>query len=200
MSLEDHSKWERRYAEGSYASRTYASPFLSEWLPRFGPDSAQDRALDLACGAGRNALHVAEAGFRVDAMDISPTALAMAKDSAESRGLSVNWLQADMDTQELEPAAYRLITVVRYMNRLMVPAIMDALAPGGWLLFEHHYRTPASVSEAVGGPRGNRFRLRQQELLHAFYGLQVVHYLEDIVTDPDLRRMALARLVARKPG
>jgi hypothetical protein len=71
---------------------------------------------------------------------------------------------------------------------------VDALRPGGWLVFEHHYRT----GEPVGGPRGPAFRLAPQELLHAFHRLSVVHYLEDVVQDPDGRRMALARLVARK--
>ncbi len=196
MSSADKNAWERRYAEGSYASRTYASPFLSEWLPRFGPHPGADRALDLACGAGRNALHVAEASFKVDAMDISTTALEQAADSARHRGLEVNWMQADLDTQPLEPGAYQLVSVIRYMNRLLHPRLPAALRPGGWLLFEHHFIT----DERVGGPSGTDFRLRPQELLHAFDGLDVVYYLEDVVTDPDLRRMALARLVARKPG
>jgi SAM-dependent methyltransferase len=195
MSSADKSRWERRYAEGSYASRTYASPFLSEWLPAVGPVEPGDRALDLGCGTGRNALHVAEAGYRVDAVDISATALSLAADAARSRGLEVNWIQADLDVQPLEPAAYSFITVVRYMNRLMVPRVRDALRHGGWLLFEHHYRS----DEDVDGPRGAEFRLQPQELLHAFHGLHVVHYQESVVTDPDLARMALARLVARRP-
>ena len=194
MSLADKTKWEGRYTQGSYLLRRYPSPFLEQWLPRFGPAPGAERALDLACGAGRNALHLARSGFRVDAVDIAASALERARASAREQGLSVNWRNEDLDGAELERGAYQVVSVIRYMNRNLVPAIRDALAPAGWLLFEHHFVTEA----AVGGPRGTAFRLQPQELLHAFEGLRVVYYLEDIIADPDGRSMALARLVARK--
>jgi SAM-dependent methyltransferase len=187
VSEADRDKWETRYRERTYVARSYPSPFLERWIDRF----PRGRALDVACGAGRNALRLAEAGFAVDAMDISTAALERAAAAGAQRRLHVNWLQADLDTVVLEPGAYALITVIRYMNRALSPRIVPGLAPDGWLLFEHHFQT----AEDVDGPGDTRFRLEPQELLRSFRSLRVVHYEELITEDRDGRRMALERLV-----
>ncbi|MFD5429004.1 class I SAM-dependent methyltransferase [Streptomyces sp. NPDC127084] len=49
------------------------------------------RALDLGCGPGRNAIHLASLGFQVDAVDISPTAIAWADERAQSAGVDVRF-------------------------------------------------------------------------------------------------------------
>ncbi len=191
MSEADRAKWDTRYREGSYEARTWPSPFLETWLGR-PPRTPGARALDVACGAGRNALRLAEAGYRVDGVDISAAALARAAETAAQRGLAVRWIDADLDTWQPEAGAYALVSVIRYMNRALHRRLPGALAPGGWLVFEHHFQT----TEAVDGPRGDAFRLAPGELLGAFEGLRVVHHDESIREDPDGRRMALARLVA----
>ncbi len=192
MSEADRDKWDTRYREGSYEARTYPSPFLEAWLHRVPGRRDGARALDVACGAGRNALRLAEAGFRVDAMDISSAALERAAATAAQRGLTVNWIAADLDDAIPPVGAYALVSVIRYMNRALHRHLAAALAPGGWLVFEHHLRTRAPVD----GPRGDAFRLAPQELLAEFSALRIVHYEEGIRDDPDGRTMALALLVA----
>jgi SAM-dependent methyltransferase len=194
MSDADRRKWDTRYRQGSYEARTYPSPFLEQWLDRI----PRGRALDVACGAGRNALRLAEAGFTVEGVDIAPAALERAAAGAAQRGLTVSWKQADLDTTVPPAERYALVSVIRYMNRLLMPHLASALVDGGWLVFEHHFQTPREVS----GPRDDGFRLRPQELLQTYASLRVVHYQEAIVVDPDGRTMALARLVACKgdPG
>jgi hypothetical protein len=75
--------------------------------------------------------------------------------------------------------------------------LIDALAPGGWLLVEHHMKTTADVD----GPGSPEFRLEPQELLNTFADLRVLFY-EETLTDGDRpgRRHALQRLVAVKDG
>ncbi len=194
MSDTDREKWDRRYEDGSYESRTYPSPFLDAWLDRL----PRGRALDLACGMGRNALRLAAAGYDVDAMDISSVALERARKVAETKGVDVTWIPADLDEAPLAAGNYTLITVIRYLNRKLVDRIIDALSPGGWLLFEHHM----DATVPIAGPSDPNFRLRPQELLHQFQILRVIHYLETVTTERDGRRMALAQLVACKgdPG
>lgn len=71
--------------DGFYADRSKPVPFfaakpdenLVSWLDR--GLLTPGRALDLGCGPGRNALHLAAAGFEVDAVDLSPAALAWAR-------------------------------------------------------------------------------------------------------------------------
>ncbi len=194
MSEEDRLRWDGKYEQGEYKARTWASPLLEAWLDKIPPG----RALDLGCGTGRNALRIAEAGFKVDALDISTVALGRGRASARERGLDINWQQTDLDNVQFEAASYQLITVIRYVNRRMTQAIIEALAPDGWLLFEHHLRTPV----AVEGPRSPQFRLAPQELLQMFAGLRILHYQESIRKERSDGPMAIVELIGCKgdPG
>jgi len=58
------------------------------------------RTLDVACGAGRNALFLATNGYDVTAVDISVVGLDRGRRVATERGLSVDWLYADLDDPE----------------------------------------------------------------------------------------------------
>jgi tellurite methyltransferase len=187
MSEYERTEWDRRYREGEYRERANPSPFLDEWLPRL----PTGRALDVACGAGRNALRLAEAGFAVEAVDISSVAIDIASTEAARRGLDISWRVADLDALELEATSYDLVTVFRYVNRPLWPRLAAALAPDGFVLYEHHLDSPREVE----GPGQPEFRLRPQELLRAFSGLRVVHYSETIETEGG-STFALARLVA----
>lgn len=196
MSEAERRDWDKRYAENGEEALLPPSPFLVAWLGRF---QSGGRGLDVACGTGRNALRLAEAGYEVDAVDISEVAIARAKEEARSRGLQLTWRVADLDDLALEHEAYQLITVIRYRNRDLWPRLIDALAQDGWLLVEHHFKSDAPVV----GPSWP-FRLEPQELFHAFGVLRVVHFEEVVTDDPDRpeRKVALQRIVACKgnPG
>lgn len=187
MSETERERWDRRYAEGGYRPRAEPSPFLERWIDRLPPG----RALDLACGTGRNALRLAEAGYEVEALDISGKAIDVARAAAELRGLEITWRVADLDHAELGTGRFDVITVFRYVNRALFPRIAAALAPGGHVVYEHHLRTPLPD---VGGPSDPEHRLAPGELLRAFEGLRVLEYQETVVEDRST--MVLARLVA----
>ena len=194
MSDTDRERWNARYASGEYAARTYPSALLAAWTDRLPPG----RALDVACGLGRNAIHLAAHGYAVDAMDISDIALAGARERADAAGVTVNWIEADLERPDIARDAYDVIVVARFLDRPLIPRLIDALRSGGHLVYDHHYIAPVDVD----GPRSHRFRARPNELLERFRTLRVLSYEEGIVADPDGRRMALARLVACKgsPG
>ncbi|MFE9562300.1 class I SAM-dependent methyltransferase [Streptomyces sp. NPDC006487] len=88
--------------DGFYADRERPVPFfaakpdenLVSCLDR-GLIPAGGRALDLGCGPGRNALHLAERGFEVDAVDLSPTALAWAEERARTAGARIRFHHGD---------------------------------------------------------------------------------------------------------
>lgn len=193
MSDEERRAWDDRYRSGDYTPRPRAGRFLEDWIDRLPPG----RSLDVACGAGRHALRLAEAGHRVDAIDISEVAVAMARSEANRRGLDINWMVADLDDYDPPAGAYDVITVIRYVNRRLWPRLAGSLAPGGWLLVEHHLNTTAEVD----GPSSPAFRLDSQELLRAFAELQVLLYQETLEpADRPGAQYALARLVARRDG
>ncbi len=110
MSKQDRIKWNQRYAEGSYHKNNPVT-LVEEWLPRL----PVGRALDVACGAGRNSLLLAQAGYQVDAIDISSEGLNQARQNAENQGLSINWIEQDLDQAYRFDTDYDVIivTVVR---------------------------------------------------------------------------------------
>lgn len=92
--------------DGFYADRDKPVPFfvakpdesLVDWLDRGLVKPG--RALDLGCGPGRNAIHLARHGFTVDAVDLSATAIAWARERAEGTG--VRFLCGDAFTLDLD--------------------------------------------------------------------------------------------------
>ena len=93
------------------------------------------RALDLACGAGRHALWLAELGYAVDAWDISDVGLdllerELAKRSAATP-LRVTQGQVDLETVSLSANVYDLILDAFFLERRLIGQMTTALRPGG---------------------------------------------------------------------
>jgi SAM-dependent methyltransferase len=99
------------------------------------------RTLEVACGTGTNAVHLAGAGFEVTAVDVSRTALARAGRRAAAAGVAVCFIQADVfDLPELgEPFPFILDVggyhALRRINEARLVSIYERLlAPGGRML------------------------------------------------------------------
>lgn len=200
VSQADRDRWNARYGSGAYAEREHPSALLEVWLPkllaaRSSHPASVPRALDVACGAGRNSLWLARQGFAVTGVDISDAALEIAAARAAAQGLTVD-LQA-LDLEAGLPAnlgSYDLIVVMRYLDRALFARLPERLNPGGYIICEVHLESAAEVI----GPRGSAFRAAPGELAAAFGGIEVVAAEEGVFTDPDGRPAALARLVARR--
>ncbi|MEM7466906.1 MAG: class I SAM-dependent methyltransferase [Pseudomonadota bacterium] len=202
MSLEDKKKWDTKYAEGAYETRTYPSVFLAENLraitESLNENGANEpwRALDLACGAGRNAHYLSTHGFTVDAIDISDVGLARAKETAPETSTPINWQRRDLDeTQINEFPAYHLIVMFRYVDVKLLTAVTHQLSPGGFVICEEHMQTEAEVV----GPQSARFRVAPDELRAALNHLDVLTHEERIITEPNGERAAVARIIAKRP-
>jgi tellurite methyltransferase len=190
VSQTDRRKWNARYAQGAYEVRTHPNELLRQWLPSV----PVGRALDIACGAGRNSLFLAAAGFQVDALDISGQALARAAESASAQGLDVNWMEHDLDAGLPDGDRYDLIVMFRYVNMNIFGMLSERLLPDGYVLVEEHLVTDANVV----GPRGSQYRVAPGALVAAAGNLDICHCEESVLADPDGRQVALARFVARK--
>ena len=123
-TVDERTVWDGRYRRGEYVPRSHPSPFLVEWLARI----PAGLALDIACGAGRNSFALAEAGFSVEAIDISNTAIDMARQTAAERSLSINWHVSNVREFHLPAATYNLITVFRYRDPQLWPRLIESLA------------------------------------------------------------------------
>lgn len=191
MSEEDKSHWEKRYSGDGYEPNLNPSALVTEWLADRPPGSA----LDLACGTGRNALYLAEKGYDVTAVDISPRAIALAEALALEKGLKINWVVADLDTYVIRGPYDVIVISFFHVSRNLVPPIIDALKKGGILLYENHMLPPSTGGEEA---RKHRFHLKPGELGQLFQGLKVIRYEERQVAGKDGGPAYLASLVAQK--
>jgi SAM-dependent methyltransferase len=120
--------WNERYKRGEHANEAPHPLVLraAAWL-------APGRALDVACGAGRHALLLAERGWRVTAVDASSVAIEILQQRAAERGVSVDARVADLERGEfvIEPDAYDLIVVTCYLQRDLFPALRAGVKVGG---------------------------------------------------------------------
>ena len=191
VSDADREKWDERYRLGAYEDRTHPSAWLERWVP----EVTAGRALDIPCGAGRNALYLASQGFSVTGIDISDVALVRAEATARARGLSAEWIRRDLDKGHGLTGTFDLIVMIHYVDLDLVGDLADRLAPGGHLIVEVHLET----DQPVAGPKDPAFRVAPGALRTAAGRLDLRGYSEEIVEDPDGRTVALARLAGRQP-
>ncbi|MDE0364779.1 MAG: class I SAM-dependent methyltransferase [Gammaproteobacteria bacterium] len=193
MSRADREKWDQRYRAGAFAERTHPSALLEDWIDRL----PGGRALDLACGAGRNSLFLARRGFEVTGIDVSTAGLQRARRSALDQGLEIVWRQQDLDDGLHCGETFNVVCLFRYFNRQLIRSLPSRLAPGGILLAEEHLAVDADCLQMpLAGPSNPAFLVKPGELRNLTANLEPLHQEEGIVTDPDGRQVALSRLVA----
>jgi len=149
----DRCDWNARYAATDLLWSTGPNRFVAAELEGRAP---QGRALDLACGEGRNAIWLAEQGWKVTAVDFSGVAIERARKLAESRGVDVEWLCADLASYEPPAGTFQLV-LIAYLQlpgtelRGVLARAAAALAPASELMMIGHARR--NLSEGVGGPQ-----------------------------------------------
>ena len=134
--------------------------FLEEALPRVLaalPPGRGPTALDVACGAGRDAVFLAGHGFAVEARDHAPEALERARALAGREGVELRTVVCDLERAGLPPPErpFDLVVCFRFLHRPLFPWIEAAVAPGGWLVYE----TYRAGQERFGRPRRAHFLL-----------------------------------------
>jgi tellurite methyltransferase len=188
-------KWNDRYARMSTAFPDAPAEWLVEHRCLLDRSADGRRALDLACGDGRNARFLAELGFQVDALDISDVVVDRLAAAALARDLTVSARVADLEhAADLPTEHYDVIVNFNYLQRNLFDRLARALRPGGLLLFETFGR--AHVDE-LGNDFPAEFVLGDNELLRAFPGLRVLHYREGVAERSGKPR-GVASLVAEK--
>ena len=189
MSLSDLERWNAKYAVKTAPSEVLPD----EWLTRHAAALAPGAALELACGLGHNAIWLAQHGWKVDAVDVSPVGLKLAEDLAHNAGCpTISWIAADLDTFEPCRERYDLTFVFRFLDRQHLPQLItSSLRPGGMLIYETFSR--AQMSRPDNHLKSADFTLAPGELTALFPDFVVIESEE--VNLPD---RSVARLIARK--
>ena len=185
MSEEDRTKWEARYAQhdGKPPEPAQLLVNLAELVPK------QGKALEIAGGAGRNAIWLAQRGLDVTIADVSQNGLQIAQERARTAGVSVQTLPLDVDCDALPAGPWDLILCAYFLHRPLFSRFPELLRPGGLLVVIHP--TMSNLQRHPKPPA--RFLLEDGELPGLVCGLEIEHYEQGWLTDERHEAVLVAR-------
>ncbi len=142
VEREGKSSWGEIHGHPDGFERFASRSFLEQVLPQLEFDSKRPRALELGCGTGPGACFLAERGFRVDAVDLIPTAIDIARRIAMERNLDIRYEVTDVTKIPLFGIRYDLIVdsyclqciVLDADRRSVFAAVRARLKPSGYYL------------------------------------------------------------------
>ena len=180
--------WDERFRSGEHGSRE-PDPVLRQAVETVAPG----RALDLACGAGRHALFLAERGWRVTAVDASRAAIDILNARAAEARLEIEARVADLERGELiiSPNDWDLIGDFFYLQRDLFAQIRLGIRPGGI------FAAAIPMTDFRPGirPMNPAFLARPGELSGIFSGWEILHAQEG----PRGESRAVSEIVVRRP-
>jgi 2-polyprenyl-3-methyl-5-hydroxy-6-metoxy-1,4-benzoquinol methylase len=173
--------------DDSHSHNRKASQFLIDninLLPK-------GRVLDVAMGQGRNSIYLAEMGFQVEGIDISPDAVKKTLEVAKRQNVKVKARAEDLENDyNIKKAQYNVIICFNYLQRSLFPKLIAGLRKGGVIVYETFIVDQAQF----GKPTNPDYLLKHNELLRYFSDFRCLRYHEGIVEN----RKAVAGIIAVK--
>ncbi len=199
----DSTGWDERYAGSDYVWTVKVNQFVERYLAELEPGSA----IDLGAGEGRNAVWLAQRGWRVIAVDFSEAGLDKGRRLAADHDVSaaIEFVRADATTwQPAEPADLVVLSYLQLpggAQRTVIEHAASWLRPGGIVFVIAHDRS--NVEHGYGGPPSEEVCYDVDRTVEAVGELEVLtaEIAERHVDTPDGERTALDTLViARRPS
>jgi SAM-dependent methyltransferase len=168
----DAHAWDQRYAAASLVWSAGPNQFVAAELADLSPG----RALDLACGEGRNAVWLASRGWQVTGVDFSSVAVSKARALTAHVDVDhpIEWVVADVLTYE--PSAHVDLVLIAYLQleetqrRAVVRQTFRSLRVAGTFFLVGHDST--NLNEGAGGPQDAAVLYSAQDVLDDLDGEQ----------------------------
>lgn len=180
----DALKWDARHRDNPISIKPL------ELLKNHIAKAHVGRALDLACGMGRNSRFMRDCGFFVESVDISSYAINALQDE-----YGINAQCVDLDTFKIPACRYDLICNSYFLERRLFPYIIKGLKKGGILIFETFGLSDVELHNAFASDSAHL--LHKNELLRAFLDLEILFY-EEALIERNSTYALVVRLVAQK--
>ncbi|MEM7327021.1 MAG: class I SAM-dependent methyltransferase [Actinomycetota bacterium] len=197
----DAAAWDDRYRVAEYIWTDRANMFVE----RHAADHPPGRAIDLACGEGRNAVWLAANGWEVTAVDFSTVALEKALRLATDHDITINRVEADATRwapdQPVDLVVIAYLQITDPERTAVLRQAAEWLVPGGTLLIVAHDRT--NHADGYGGPPDPAVCYDLDETVEALSSLTIEHAAVEqrpVVTADGTRHALDTVVVARRPA
>jgi SAM-dependent methyltransferase len=170
-SQDSKTQWDQRYSRPNFIYGKSPAKFLAEnyeYIPFEGA------VLDMGMGEGRNAVFLAQKGYKVTGIDISSVAVKKAYLLAQEFGVKIKGVVASLKEYKIPPESYDAIICFYYVDRSLIEKMKTWLKPGGVIIYEAH---TLREQKQKGDPDESSY-VREQELLKMFPGMKVLKFEE----------------------
>lgn len=188
MSDFDRQKWNTKYSAGNDIPLSPSAVLTG--LRRFLPQTG--RALDIAAGAGRHGIWLAQQGLDVTLADVSVVGLGLARERAAVAGVTVRTVEVDLQDDAVGRETlghWNVVVSVCFLHRPLFPWLVERLLPHGVLMVVQP--TTTNLERHDRPPRG--FLLEPGELPSLVQGLEILHYEEGWLADGRHDAVVVAR-------
>lgn len=171
--------WNERYANGEHTT-IEPHKLLVEWVQKL----KGRYALDIACGAGRHSIFLAQHGWQITGVDSSEVGILITQARAIESDVSVKTVIADLEKGEftIYPNNYDLICDFYYLQRDLFPKIKDGIRSGGTFIAAIHI---VGAKKENGEDMNPAFLMEENELRELFKDWEIAHYYETPFDDDD---------------
>ena len=164
------------------------SPWVCRWA---GLIRRAGRVLDVACGHGRHLRYLRSLGFSVVGVDRDASVRPLLDGMA---GVEFHVADIESGAWPFAPAEFDGVVVTNYLHRPLFATLVDALRPGGVLVYE----TFAAGNERYGRPSNPDFLLRDGELFERTRPLGLIAFEQGLISAP--KRAVVQRICAVRDG
>jgi len=128
-------KWDNRFRNEACVLGKDPSRYIVDHLDLIMAHVPGTKALDIACGEGRNSIFLAKMGFQVSGLDISAVGLEKGRQWMEREGVTIDFRAANLEQFEFTEQ-YDLILNCNFLLRDLIPKSVAALSTGGIIVFD----------------------------------------------------------------
>lgn len=174
-SADSKTQWDQKYSRPNFIFGKSPAQFLAEnyhYIPFEG------NVLDMGMGEGRNAVFLAQKGYKVTGVDISSVAVKKSYLLAQEFGVKIKGVVASLKEYKIPPESFDAIICFYYVDRSLIEQIKSWLKPGGILIYEA-FTTREMTRRKINSSNQGDF-LKEQELLKIFSGMRILKYQEPL--------------------
>src|SRR5690606_3960940 len=173
-NYDDKSKWDQRYSRQNFVYGKLPSKFLSE---NYHYLKAGSNILDMGMGEGRNAVFLAQKGFKVTGIDISSVAVKKANLLAKEYNVQIKSVVASLEKYPVPKESFDAIICFYYVDRNLISKMKEWLKPDGVIIYEAHTLEQKRLDKKLKKEPDSSF-VKEQELLTLFEGFKVLKFEE----------------------